>query len=59
MLNLILRTKKSEGNTSLFTKIRIGKQAVWVNLKLLVDISKWKAVSASAIKSKNYLGVVV
>lgn len=55
MLNLILRTKKSEGNTSLFTKIRIGKQAVWVNLKLLVDISKWKAVSASAIKSKNYL----
>lgn len=55
MLNLVIRTKKSGGNTSLFTKIRVGSQSVWVNLRLSVDISKWNNVSKSDIKSKNYL----
>ncbi|MCQ2327698.1 MAG: phage integrase SAM-like domain-containing protein [Bacteroidales bacterium] len=55
MLNILIRTQKSEGNTSLFTKIRVGKQAVWVNMRLNVDISKWNEVSNSSIKTKNYL----
>lgn len=55
MLNLIIRTKKSEGNTSLFTRVRIGKQVAWINLRLTVDVSKWRAVEQSNIKSKNYL----
>ena len=55
MLNLIIRTKKSEGNTSLFTRVRIGKQVAWINLHLTVDVSKWRAVEQSNIKSKNYL----
>ena len=55
MLKLVIRTKKSEGNTSLFTKVRVGAQAVWVNLRLVVEIGKWNNVSKSDIKSKNYL----
>ena len=55
MLNLMIRTKKSEGNASLFTRIRIGNQPVWVNLRMLVDISKWNDTSKSSIKTKNYL----
>lgn len=55
MLNLIIRTKKSEGSTSLFTKIRVGKKVEWVNLRLNVDVTKWNDVASSNIKSKNYL----
>lgn len=55
MLNLTIRTKKSEGNASLFTKIRVAKQSVWINLRLIVEISKWNNVSSSSIKRKNYL----
>lgn len=55
MMNLTIRSMKSGGNAPLFTKIRIGKDSVWVNLRLSVDISKWNDVSTSSIKSKNYL----
>ena len=55
MLNLLTRTKKSGGAAPLFTKIRVGKQAVWINLRLTVDICKWNEVAKSNIKSKNYL----
>ena len=55
MLNLIIRTQKSEGRTSLFTKMRTGKKVVWVNLRMDVDISKWNEISKSNIKTKNYL----
>lgn len=55
MLNLTIRTQKSEGKTSLFTKVRAGKQVLWVNLRLIVDISKWNDVSKTPLKTKNYL----
>lgn len=55
MLNLTIRTKKSGGNAPLFTKIRIGQQVVWINLRLNVDIVKWGDVSNSVVKCKNYL----
>lgn len=55
MLSLSVRTQKSEGSTSLFTKIRVGKKVHWVNLMLSVDISKWNEVSMSSTKCKNYL----
>jgi len=55
MLNLSIRTKKSEGNTPLFTKMRFGAQTLWISLKLIVDICKWNNVSKSNIKRKNYL----
>lgn len=55
MMNLSIRSKKSEGNTPLFTKIRIGEKVLWINLKLVVEISKWNEASKSDIKIKNYL----
>lgn len=55
MLNLTIRTKKGEGSTSLFSRVRTGKQVFWLNLRLAVDINKWKDVCASALKTKNYL----
>ena len=55
MLKLTIRTVKSEGNAPLFTKIRAGKQVLWVNLLMNVDVAKWKVVANSAVKTKNYL----
>lgn len=55
MLNLTIRSKKSEGNAPLFIKTRIEGKVVWINLHLAVGISKWNEVSKSNIKRKNYL----
>lgn len=55
MLSLTIRTSKSEGKAPLYTKVRIGEKCVWINLMMEVDISKWKEVSASTLKTKNYL----
>ena len=55
MMNLTIRTVKGEGNVPLFTKIRVGKQVLWVNLLMKVDIIKWNEVVKSAVKTKNYL----
>lgn len=55
MLSLTIRTNKIEGKAPLYTKVRTGEKCVWVNLMLDVDISKWKEVSASTLKTKNYL----
>lgn len=55
MLSLTIRTSKAEGTAPLYTKVRIGKKSVWVNMLMEVDISKWKEVSATPLKTKNYL----
>lgn len=55
MLKLLIRTNKTEGKVPLYTKVRIGEKSVWINLMMDVEISKWKEVSTSALKTKNYL----
>lgn len=58
MLTLKIRTKKSGGSASLFTKMRVSEKVIWVNLKMNVDIAKWNEVCKSNIKSKNYLNLL-
>ena len=55
MLKLSIRTNKTEGKAPLYTKVRIGEKSVWINLMMDVEISKWKEVSTSDLKTKNYL----
>ena len=58
MLTLKIRTKKSGGSASLFTKMRVSEKVIWVNLKMNVDIAKWNEVCKSNIKIKNYLNLL-
>ena len=46
-MNVLVRTKKKEGKTTLYTKLRMGEKVSWVNLLLSVDIEKWRAASGS------------
>lgn len=55
MIFVTIRTQKSEGNASLFTRIRIGQKSVWINLRMDVDIKVWNEMTKSALKTKNYL----
>ena len=50
-----IRTKKKEGKTPLYMRIKIGEEATWVNLSLPIDIEKWKAASSSEKKICNLL----
>ena len=54
-MNLLVRTKKTEGRTTLYTKLRMGNKVSWVNLMLSVDIEKWRAASSSERKISNLL----
>lgn len=54
-MNLLVRTKKTEGKTTLYTKLRMGDKVSWVNLMLSVDIEKWRAASSSERKISNLL----
>lgn len=54
-MNVQIRTKKKEGKTTLQTKLRMGDEALWVNLMLSVDIEKWLAASGSERKTTNLL----
>lgn len=54
-MNILVRTKKTEGRTTLYTKLRMGNKVSWVNLMLSVDIEKWRAASSSERKISNLL----
>ena len=50
-----IRTKKKEGTTPLYVKLRMGEDVSWVSLMLSVDIEKWTAASSSERKINNLL----
>ena len=50
-----IRTKKKEGKTPLYMRIKIGEEATWVNLMLSIDIEKWNAAANSEKKISNLL----
>ena len=50
-----IRTKRKEGKTPLYIKLRMGKDVAWVSLMLSVDIEKWLAASGSERKISNLL----
>ena len=54
-MNVLVRTNKKEGKTTLYTKLRMGEKVSWVNLLLSVDIEKWRAASGSERKISNLL----
>lgn len=55
MFNLNVRSCKKSGNAPLLTRMRIGESNHWVNLYLMVDITKWNEVKGSERKMSNYL----
>ena len=55
MFGLTIRTSKSEGKTSLFTRLKVEGKSTWVDLQLLVDVKEWGKVSVSDKKLDNYL----
>lgn len=50
-----IRTKKKEGTTPLYVKLRMGEDVSWVSLMLSVDIEKWTVASSSERKINNLL----
>ena len=55
MFGLTIRTSKSEGKTSLFTRLKVEGKSTWVDLQLLVDVKEWGKVSVFEKKQDNYL----
>jgi site-specific recombinase XerD len=55
MISLVIRSKQSEGEAMLYTRIKIDGKSKWINLQLPVDIKKWREVSTSLKKQTNYL----
>ena len=50
-----IRSKKKEGKSPLYMRIKVGDEAIWVNLLLQVDVEKWNAASGSEKKICNLL----
>ena len=55
MISITIRSKQSEGEAMLYTRIKIDGKSKWINLQLPVDIQKWREVSTSLKKQTNYL----
>ena len=55
MSKIQIRTTKKEGMAPLYMRMKIGEEAVWVNLMLNVDVKKWNAVATSEKKISNLL----
>ena len=55
MFGLSIRSKLTDGETPLYTRMKIDGKSVWVNLHLPVDIKMWNKVSVSLTKQTNYL----
>ena len=55
MISLVIRSKQSEGEAMLYTRIKIDGKSKWINLQLPVDVKKWREVSTSLKKQTNYL----
>lgn len=54
-MKIDIRTNKKEGETTLFTRLRIGGKSEHINLQLKVDIKQWIDVRESDRKRENYL----
>ncbi len=54
-MKIDIRTNKKEGETTLFTRMRIGGKSEHINLQLKVDIKQWIDVRDSDRKRENYL----
>ena len=55
MISLVIRSKQSEGEAMLYTRIKIDGKSKWINLQLPVDVKKWREVSTSLKKQTSYL----
>lgn len=55
MSKVQIRTTKKEGEAPLYMRMKIGEEAVWVNLLLKVDVGKWNAVVGNERKTTNLL----
>jgi hypothetical protein len=51
MISLTIRSKQSEGEAMLHTRIKIEGKSKWLDLQLPVDIKKWQEVSTSQKKT--------
>lgn len=54
-MKIDIRTNKKEGETTLFTRLRIGGKSEHISLQLKVDIKQWIDVRESDRKRENYL----
>lgn len=55
MSKVQIRTTKKEGEAPLYMRMKIGEEAIWVNLLLKVDVVKWNAVVGNERKTTNLL----
>ena len=55
MSKVQIRTTKKEGEAPLYMRMKIGEEAIWVNLLLKVDVVKWNAAAGSDRKISNLL----
>ena len=54
-MNIVIRTKKTEGKTPLYTSVRCGSATYYFNLLMEVDIKKWLECSKTERKKANFL----
>ncbi|MDE7459848.1 MAG: site-specific integrase [Paramuribaculum sp.] len=54
-MKIDIRKSKTEGEASLYTRMRIAGKSEWINLYLKVDIEKWNEVKDSERKRQNFL----
>lgn len=55
MSKVQIRTTKKDGEAPLYMRMKIGEEAIWVNLLLKVDVVKWNAVVGNERKTTNLL----
>ena len=55
MIGLTIRSRRPEGEATLYTRVRIDGKSKWIDLHLPVDVKKWQEVSTSLKKQTNYL----
>ena len=54
-MNIVIRTKRTEGKAHLYTPVRCGTTTINFNLLMEVDIKKWIECSKTERRKANYL----
>lgn len=54
-MNIVIRTKRTEGKAHLYTPVRCGATTINFNLLMEVDIKKWIECSKTERRKANYL----
>ena len=54
-MNIVIRTKRTEGKAHLYTPVRCGTTTINFNLLMEVDIKKWIECSKTERRKTNYL----